>query len=384
MHRCSLKTTVYFGENALTRLSQIEYKNVFIIADPFTVTSGLIRTVTKHLDIAKISYELYSNVVPDPSIEKVVEGVTALMQRKSPCIIAVGGGSAIDLTKCVRQYANKIDDSYSPYFIAIPTTSGTGSEVTSFAVITDTENQVKHAIVDEALLPEEAILDVDMVRSVPASITADTGMDVLTHAIEAYVSIYANDSTDMYCEKATALCKRYLTRSYRFPETGEIRAREKMHLASNLAGIAFNAVSLGLNHGMAHQLGAHFHIPHGRANAILLPVIIEYNSGVVQGQKPTVIHSSADKYAKLARKLGIGNPENDVESINNLLSMIRSMQKEMNMPTRISEACPNLSREEYMAQRVDKPDAALKDRCTPSNPRLPLARDVKKIFENLW
>lgn len=384
MHRCSLKTTVYFGENALTRLSQIEYKNVFIIADPFTVTSGLIRTVTKHLDIAKISYELYSNVVPDPSIEKVVEGVTALMQRKSPCIIAVGGGSAIDLTKCVRQYANKIDDSYSPYFIAIPTTSGTGSEVTSFAVITDTENQVKHAIVDEALLPEEAILDVDMVRSVPASITADTGMDVLTHAIEAYVSIYANDSTDMYCEKATALCKRYLTRSYRFPETGEIRAREKMHLASNLAGIAFNAVSLGLNHGMAHQLGAHFHIPHGRANAILLPVIIEYNSGVVQGQKPTVIHSSADKYAKLARKLGIGNPENDVESINNLLSMIRSMQKEMNMPTRISEACPNLSREEYMAKLDAMTDAALKDRCTPSNPRLPLARDVKKIFENLW
>ena len=349
MHKCSLKTAVYFGDNALTRLSQIEYSHVFIVADPFTVSSGLILTVTKHLEIAKIPYEIYTNVVPDPSVEKVAEGVTALLKNKAPCVIAVGGGSAIDLTKCVRQFANNLEPDYSPYFIAVPTTSGTGSEVTSFAVITDTENHVKHALVDEYLLPDEAILDVDMVRSVPATITADTGMDVLTHAIEAYVSIYANDTSDMYCEKATALCKRYLARSYRFPETGEIRAREKMHLASNLAGIAFNAVSLGLNHGMAHQLGAHFHIPHGRANAMLLPVVIEYNSGVVQGQKPTVIHSSADKYAKLARKLGIGNPDNDVESINNLLSMIRSLQKEMNMPTRISEACPKLTKEEYMS-----------------------------------
>ena len=384
MHKCSLKTAVYFGENALTRLSQIEYKNVFVIADPFSVSSGLIRNVTKHLDIAHISYEIYSNVVPDPSIDKVVEGVTALMKHKAPCVIAVGGGSAIDLTKCVRQFANKIDNTYSPYFIAIPTTSGTGSEVTSFAVVTDTEKHVKHALVDEALLPEEAILDVDMVRSVPAAITADTGMDVMTHAIEAYVSIYANDTSDMYCEKATALCKRYLARSYRFPETGEIRAREKMHLASNLAGIAFNAVSLGLNHGMAHQLGAQFHIPHGRANAILLPVIIEYNSGVVQGATPRVIHDSAAKYAKLARKLGIGNPQNDVESINNLLEMIRSMMKEMNMPMSVREACPTLTHEEYLKHIDAMTDAALKDRCTPSNPRMPLMRDVKRIFEQIW
>ena len=384
MHKCSLKTAVYFGENALTRLSQIEYKNVFVIADPFSVSSGLIRNVTKHLDIAHISYEIYSNVVPDPSIDKVVEGVTALMKHKAPCVIAVGGGSAIDLTKCVRQFANKIDNTYSPYFIAIPTTSGTGSEVTSFAVVTNTEKHVKHALVDEALLPEEAILDVDMVRSVPAAITADTGMDVMTHAIEAYVSIYANDTSDMYCEKATALCKRYLARSYRFPETGEIRAREKMHLASNLAGIAFNAVSLGLNHGMAHQLGAQFHIPHGRANAILLPVIIEYNSGVVQGATPRVIHDSAAKYAKLARKLGIGNPQNDVESINNLLEMIRSMMKEMNMPMSVREACPTLTHEEYLKHIDAMTDAALKDRCTPSNPRMPLMRDVKRIFEQIW
>ena len=386
MHKCSLKTSVYFGENALTRLSQIEYKNVFIIADPFTVSSGLILTVTKHLDIAKISYELYTNVVPDPSVEKVAEGVTALMRSKAPCIIAVGGGSAIDLTKCVRQFAHNLEPEYNPYFIAIPTTSGTGSEVTSFAVITDTEKHVKHALVDDYLLPEEAILDIDMVRSVPASITADTGMDVFTHAIEAYVSIHANDTSDMYCEKASAHCARYLVRSYRFPETGEVRAREKMHLASNLAGIAFSAVSLGLNHGMAHQLGAQFHIPHGRANAILLPVIIEYNSGIKQDESiaPTTIHASAAKYAKLARKLGIGNPNNDVESVRNLLSLIRGMQKDMNMPTRISEACPTLTREEYMSHLDEMTDAALKDRCTPSNPRLPLARDVKKIFENIW
>ncbi len=389
MHKCSLKTSVYFGDNALTRLSQIKYKNVFIIADPFTVSSGLITNITRQLDTAGIKYEIYSNVVPDPSIEKVVEGVTALMKNKAPCLIAVGGGSAIDLSKCVRQFANKIENDYFPYFIAVPTTSGTGSEVTSFAVITDTENHVKHALVDDSLLPEEAILDVDMVRSVPASITADTGMDVMTHAIEAYVSINANDTSDMYCEKATAHCKRYLVRSYKFPETGEVRAREKMHLASNLAGIAFNAVSLGLNHGMAHQLGAQFHIPHGRANAILLPFVIEYNSGIsgssqYASSKPTVVHDCAAKYAKLARKLGIGNPNNDVESVRNLLKLIRTMQKEMNMPTTIREACPKLTREEYMKHVDAMTAAALKDRCTPTNPRVPQAAEIKKVFENIW
>lgn len=379
-----IKPAVYFGKDALSRLSEIEYNNVFIIADPFTVSSGLIKEATKHLDVKNIRYTIYSDVVPDPSIEKVVEGVTELLKEKAPCMIAVGGGSAIDLSKCVRQFANKIEPNYFPHFIAIPTTSGTGSEVTSFAVITDREKNIKHALVDNSLLPDEAILDVEMVKSVPASITADTGMDVLTHAIEAYVSTGANQISDMYAQKATELCKQYLFRSFKYADTKDIEAREQMHLASNLAGISFNSASLGINHGMAHQLGAQFHIPHGRANAILLPVIIAYNSGIDKYTSSIANPSyCVKKYADLARSLGIGN-FNDVSSVKALIDMIEHMQREMNVPTRVSAAAPKLKKEEYISKIPAMVDAALKDRCTPTNPRVPMAEELKALFEKIW
>ena len=185
MRSCNLKTTIHFEGNALARLAKLEYKKVFIIADPFIVSSGLIKAVTKHLDSAHIEYKVYSDVVPDPTVDKVVSGVTALVREMSPCLIAVGGGSAIDLAKCVRLFAHNHNSDYAPHFIAIPTTSGTGSEVTSFAVITDPKKNIKHALIDDFLLPNEAILDVEMVKSVPASVTADTGLDVLAHALEA-------------------------------------------------------------------------------------------------------------------------------------------------------------------------------------------------------
>ena len=213
MRSSNLKTTIYFEGEALKRLGKLEYKKVFIIADPFTVSGGLIKAVTKHLEASKIEYTLYSDVVPDPSVEKVVAGVTALVRDKAPCLIAVGGGSAIDLAKAVRLFARNLHPDYAPHFIAIPTTSGTGSEVTSFAVITDRQKNVKHALIDDFLLPNEAILDVEMVKSVPSSITADTGLDVMAHALEAYVSTEADYFSDMYAEKATSLCKHYLVRS---------------------------------------------------------------------------------------------------------------------------------------------------------------------------
>ena len=280
MKEFHIGTQIYFGESALDRLSELQFESVIILADPFVVTSGLVEHVTKRLDAAHIRYTLFTDIVPDPPVDKVIAGVAAVLKGHYPCMIAVGGGSAIDLTKCVRQFANQIESGYFPYFIAVPTTSGTGSEVTSFAVITDTEKNVKHAIVDQKLLPEEAILDVEMVKSVPASITADTGMDVLTHAIEAYVSTNATSFSDLYSKKATQVCKDYLYRSYNYEMTRDLLPRERMHFASNLAGMAFNAASLGLNHGMAHQLGAQFHIPHGKANAILLPTVISYNTGI--------------------------------------------------------------------------------------------------------
>lgn len=384
MRSCTLKTTIHFEGNALSRLSTIEYKKVFIIADPFTVSSGLINQVTKHLDTAGAKYTVYSDVVPDPSVEKVALGVAALLREMSPCVIAVGGGSAIDLTKCVRQYANKLHPDYKPYFIAVPTTSGTGSEVTAFAVITDTEQNIKHALIDDFLLPNEAILDVEMVKSVPASITADTGMDVMAHALEAYVSTEADYFSDMYAEKATSLCKHYLVRSYKYPQTHENKAREKMHVASCLAGIAFNAVSLGLCHSIAHQLGAQFHIPHGRANAIVLPNVIAFNAEITE--KTIVLENPSpcvSKYANMSRRIGLIGYD-DIACVKSLNYFIRSMQIEMGMPVCVRDAIPDVSFEEYLSRLDDMAEAALLDRCTKTNPRVPTKAEVIEIFKEIW
>lgn len=384
MQSFNLHTSIHFGADALSRLATLEYKSVFIVADPFIVSSGIITNATKYLDQANITYTIYSDVAPDPSVEKVGAGVTALLKNKAPCIVTVGGGSAIDLTKCIRQFANQIEPDYFPYFIAVPTTSGTGSEVTAFAVITDTEKNIKHAIVDSKLLPEEAILDVEMVKSIPASITADTGMDVLTHAIEAYVSTNATAFSDIYSKKAAQVCKDYLINSYNYEFTRDVIPREKMHFASNLAGIAFNAASLGLNHGMAHQLGAQFHIPHGRANAILLPTVISYNTGI-ESHTMSLVNPApcVHKYAKLARYIGVGS-YNDIASVKTLINYIDELRIQMKVPRCIREAAPSITKDEYMRKIEDMAEAAINDRCTPTNPRVPKKQEVVDMFEKIF
>ena len=384
MRSCTLKTTIHFEGNALKRLAQLKYKSVFIIADPFIVSSGLINSVTKHLNEANIEYKVYSDVVPDPTIDKVVAGVTALVRDKSPCVIAVGGGSAIDLAKCVRLFAHNHHPDYTPHFIAIPTTSGTGSEVTSFAVVTDPQKNVKHALIDEFLLPNEAILDVEMVKSVPASVTADTGLDVLAHALEAYVSTEADYFSDMYAEKATSLCKHYLVRSYKYPKNNDLKARDKMHVASCLAGIAFNAVSLGICHSIAHQLGAQFHIPHGRANAIVLPDVIGFNSGIAENTfyiKDPV--PCVSKYANMSRRIGLIGYD-DVACVKALAYYIRSLQIEMGMPVSVHQAVPGLTYAEYESKLESMAEAALLDRCTATNPRKPTKQDIINILKKIW
>ena len=384
MRSCSIKTTIHFEGNALAHLATLKYNKVFIIADPFIVSSGLIKTVTKHLESAGIEYKIYSDVVPDPTVDKVVLGVTALVRDMSPCLIAVGGGSAIDLAKCVRLFARNHHPDYAPHFIAIPTTSGTGSEVTSFAVITDTDKNIKHALIDDFLLPNEAILDVEMVKSVPATITADTGLDVLAHALEAYVSTEADYFSDMYAEKATSLCKHYLVRSYNYPKTHENKARDKMHVASCLAGIAFNAVSLGICHSIAHQLGAQFHIPHGRANAIVLPDVIGFNSGIAENtfalENPSPCVS---KYANMSRRIGLIGYD-DIACVKALAFYIRSMQIEMGMPICVRDAVPGLTYAEYESRLSAMAEAALLDRCTRTNPRVPTKDDIIKILKKIW
>ncbi len=382
MKEFHINTEIFFGENALDRLGALNFDSVMLITDPFVVSSGMITLLTTRLDKAGIHYELFTDVVPDPPVDKVIEGVAAVLKTKAPCIIGVGGGSAIDTAKAIKKFAAQFDADYSPYLIAIPTTSGTGSEVTRFAVITNPAAGRKYPLVDEELLPDEAILDEVLVKSVPASVTADTGMDVMTHAIEAYVSTQNNEFSGALAEKAVEISGQFLIRSY--SSCDDTHARRKMHIASCLAGLAFNSASLGLNHGMAHQLGARFHIPHGRANAILLPYIIEFNSGVTLiGRSQREYPSCVRKYCNLARILGVSNM-NEVTTIRALISYLHFLNAEMGIPSKVSDACPNLTEAEYMDAIESMAKAALCDGCTATNPRTPTKDDVMELYRKIW
>lgn len=381
MKNFEVHTKITFGEQALDRLAELQAEKVMIVSDPFVVTSGLVELVTKRLDRAQIPYTIYKDVIPDPPIEKVIDGVRTVLAEKPSCIVAVGGGSAMDLSKSIRKFAGEIDRDFRPRLICVPTTSGTGSEVTSFAVITDPANNVKIPLSEEDMTPDEAILDADMVKSVPASITADTGMDVMTHAMEAYVSINNNEFSGALAEKAVEICGQFLLRSYASNE--DAHARRKMHIASCLAGLAFNSSNLGLNHGMAHQLGAQFHIPHGRANAILLPYIIEYNSGISKNSKSREQYAPCvRKYCNMARILGVAN-FNEITTIRALVGYVQFMSKEMNIPLNIS-SLGSISEGEYMSRVEEMAEAALRDGTTAANPRVPTKEEVIALYKRIW
>jgi len=304
-----------------------------------------------------------------------------MLEYKPDCIVAVGGGSAIDSSKSIREFGLKTENYGEVSLIAIPTTSGTGSEVTSFAVVNDTQAHIKYPLVSPSLTADEAILDAELVRSVPASITADTGMDVLTHAIEAYVSIDHNEFTTALAEKAIEICGVFLTRAYMNGD--DIHARQKMHAASCLAGLAFNSASLGLTHGMAHQLGAQFHIPHGRANAMLLPLVIEFNADIHKDSKSQKeYHPSVKRYSTIAHILGLST-FNKVMSVRSLIQWIKLMNHDMNIPSHISDI-PGISVDDYMSKVEAMAEAALADGCTATNPRVPTKEDVMRIYRKLW
>ena len=283
MKTFEMKTVIHFGDNSLERLKVIPYKRVLIITDPFIANGDMIDLITAPLKSGGIQYDLFTDVVPDAPIGKIAEGVKKFLEYQPEAVIAVGGGSAIDSSKAIREFALKINNYGKVGLIAIPTTSGTGSEVTSFAVVNDTDAQVKYPLVSDSLTADEAILDAELVRSVPASVTADTGMDVFTHALESYVSTDHNEFSAALAEKAIEICGVFLLRAYL--DGNDMHARQKMHVASCLAGLSFNTAGLGITHSMAHQLGAMFHIPHGRANAMLLPHIVEFNANINKHSK---------------------------------------------------------------------------------------------------
>lgn len=381
MKSFDIKTKIYFGENALDRVAQIPYKRVLVITDPFVVQSGMIKLITYRLEEGRTEYQVFSDVVPDPPIDKIVVGVKVLLEYNPEAVIAVGGGSAIDSAKSIKKFAIDIGKLEDIPLIAIPTTSGTGSEVTSFAVISDPMNQVKYPLVSDELIPAEAILDAELVRSVPPAITADTGMDVLTHAIEAYVSINNNEFSAALAEKSIEICGVWLLRAYL--DGNDMHARQKIHVASCLAGLAFNSAYLGLNHGMAHPLGANFHIPHGRANAMLLPHIIEFNSDInIHSKSKQEYLPAVKKYCNIAKLLGLNN-FNQITTVRALVNWIQFMLKEMNIPISVSQT-GKVTEAEYMSKIDALADAALADACTATNPRVPTKAQVKEIYRNLW
>lgn len=372
MDQFGVRTRIIMGEGLGSLTGQM--KKVFIVTDSFMASSGKIDYVTSRLDKAKVDYQVFSEVSAEPDIAVVTSGVGKMLGYDPDTVICLGGGAAIDAAKAIVFIAHKTGIDKEVLFVAIPTTSGTGSEVSRFAVITDKEKGVKYPLVDDSLLPDVAILDASLVVSAPPSVTADTGIDVFTHAVEAFVSTGRNDFTDACAEKAIKLVNHYLMAAYKNPD--DRKARQGMHNASCLAGIAFSNAGLGLNHGMAHAMGARFHIPHGRANGILLPYVMSYNAGCVDKLTPT-----AKRYARISRLLRL-DTSSIRQSALNMIRTARSFIKRMNMPCTIEAA--GVTKEQFEAELDAMAEAALADSCTSTNPEPVTVEDIKEIYRKAF
>ncbi|MBE1444350.1 bifunctional acetaldehyde-CoA/alcohol dehydrogenase [Paenibacillus sp. OAS669] len=398
---------VYFEKGATQYLEKMpDISRILIVTDPMMVKLGYVERVEYYLRKRKspVSIEIFADVEPDPSVDTVERG-TRLMESFQPdCVIALGGGSPMDAAKAMWLFYEYPDTSFQSLkqkfldirkrvykyprlgckakFVAIPTTSGTGSEVTSFAVITDKRaGHTKYPLADYELTPDVAIIDPDYVYSLPKTAVADTGMDVLTHAIEAYVSVMANDYTDGLAIKAIQLVFQYLEPSF---ATGDPLAREKMHNASTIAGMAFANAFLGINHSLAHKWGGEFHTAHGRTNAILMPHVIRYNA-----QKPTKYasfpkygHFVADqRYAEIARILGLPARTTE-EGVNSLIEAIRKLNKALGIPASFSEL--GIDPQVFEAKADELADRAFEDQCTTANPRMPLVTELAELYRKAF
>ncbi len=394
---------IYFEAGSISYLEKMpNITRAFIVTDPGMVKLGYVDKILYHLRkrAEYVHSEIFSDVESDPSFTTIKRGLERINNFKPDVIIAIGGGSAIDAAKGMWLFYEHPDADIEGLklkfmdirkrtykfptlgekakMVAIPTTSGTGSEVTSFAVISDKENNKKYPLADYELTPDVAIVDPDLVMSLPKGITADTGMDVLTHAIEAYVSNMASDYTDGLSEKAVELVFNYLVTAY---EDGTNKlAREKMHNASTIAGMSFTNAFLGINHSLAHKMGAEFHLPHGRLNAILLPYVIRYNAS-----KPSKFVSfpkyeyfiADEKYANLAKRNGL-KADTVEEGVNSLIAKVQELNEKLQIPKSFKDA--GISEDEFLAKVDILADRAFEDQCTTANPRLPLVSELKQIL----
>lgn len=396
-----LPSKIYFEKNSLLYLEKMEnVERVMIVCDPGMVQFGYADTVREVLARRSndVKIEVFSDVEPNPSTNTVYAGTKMMVDFKPDTVIALGGGSAMDAAKGmwmfyehpdtsffgakqkfldIRKRTYKIDKPETTQFVCIPTTSGTGSEVTPFAVITDSETHVKYPLADYALTPDVAIVDPQFVLSVPASVTADTGMDVLTHAIESYVSVMASDYTRGLSLQAIRLVFDYLEKS---THTADMEAREKMHNASTMAGMAFANAFLGISHSIAHKIGGEYGIPHGRTNAILLPHVIRYNAKDPQKHAmfPKYDYFRADTdYADIARFLGLKGKTTE-ELVEALAQAVYDLGVNVGIDMNLKAQGVT---QEILDNTVDRmAELAYEDQCTTANPKEPLISELKQII----
>ena len=356
MDEFDCKVKIVSGPGAVRRLEDFGARRLFLVTDPFFHKNGTAQRIAGGSKAETV--EIFSDIRPDPTVELAAEGTAKLKTFAPDLIVALGGGSAMDCAKAMTFFART-----DAKLVAIPTTSGSGSEVTDFAILT--HNKVKHPLVDKRLRPCMAILDSDLLQEMPASLIADTGFDLLTHAVEAYVATDAGAFSDMLAQEAFRSAYGALPASF----AGRKELRLKVHLAATMAGMAFTQAGLGLCHAMAHALGGMFHVPHGQLNAVLLPSIVATNA-----------HVAGAKYAQLARACGMGGTA-DTVAVRNLRNNLVRLRRELRLPETLAQA--GIAPAALRSAMNEIVSATLADPCCRTNPMKPEGFLVRRILEEV-
>ncbi|HFE9702146.1 TPA: iron-containing alcohol dehydrogenase [Clostridium perfringens] len=377
MARFTLPRDIYHGKDSLAVLKSLEGKKAFIVIGGGSMKRfGFLDKVLSYLKEANMETKVFEGVEPDPSVETVMKGAKEMEEFNPDWIVSIGGGSPIDAAKAMWIFYEYPDFTFEkaivPFglpklrrkakFVAIPSTSGTATEVTAFSVITDYKAKIKYPLADFEITPDIAIVDPSLAETMPEKLVAHTGMDALTHAIEAYTASLRSNFTDPLALKAIEMVNMHLVNSYK----GDMEARGEMHEAQCLAGMAFSNALLGIVHSMAHKVGAVFHIPHGCANAIFLPYVIKYNRKACE-----------DRYAQIARHIGLKG-ESERELTDALIDLINKFNKELNIPSSMKEY--GIEENEFKANLKFIAHNAVLDPCTGSNPREVDDETMEKLY----